>query len=380
MTTISQGYGWEAGSKEGEDSSEGIVGTASFSTTQARTGTYSLRINPASGASGYWASIENGDYASFGLFIATMPSVSRMIVGNDSIGNIRLNSTGTLTVRTATTDIVTSATALTTGAWYWVSFRAITGTTVEWLQINEVSEGGTATATVGGTGNTIGCGGTEASAIDIYLDDCILVDTFLTSSKVTYGFPTTETTDATWRLGDGTAFGNGWAAIDNVPPAGVASASETATTNIESASSTGTATYVGKPASYTSLGIGASDTILGVRASIMEGEDINTGAKTGTIEISANPVTSSTAFTFGEAGGGAHGAAVGGLWWSAHSPWSLNPSVTLGTVPQIKVVKTDTTTRVACVDQMFLKIVWTPAVAAPARVPFSRPYTQLLAQ
>lgn len=378
MTTVAAAYGWDSGAKESEDATEGLIGTASFSTAQARTGAYSLRCNPASGASGYWATGGSGGYCSFGLYIATLPSVSRMIMGIVSPGsvNVLLNSSGTLTVRNESTTIVTSTTALSTGAWYWISVRATTGTTVEWLKINDVAEGGTATSTVTAI-QQIGCGGTEASAIDIYLDDVIFADTFLSPSKVQYAFPTGEGTDATWRLGDGTAFGNGWAAIDNVPPAGAASASETASTNIESASSTGTATYNGNPSSYTDLGITASDTILGVRATIQHGEDISTGAKTGTIELSSNPVTSSTAFTFGITASAAHGAYNSGNWWTAHSPWSLNPSVTLGNAANIKIVKTDTTTRVACVDQMYLKVVWTPAVAT--RVPHFSPYPQLLA-
>ena len=356
-----------------------LTGTASLSTNQARTGTRSARVNPASGASGAATHSIASGFGGFGLYIATMPSVARSIVGfaTSNAVSIRLNTNGTLSVMTggsAGTLIGTSATALTTGVWYWISLRRSDGSSVPLLQINGVTEVTGTLSGMGSQGWLLGCNETEASAIDLYFDDLIVDDAaHVPPSKVATLLPISDNSRTNWTAGAG-ATTNLFDAVDNNPAGGVASASETNTTNIESASNTGTANYVANLATYASAGINAADTVRGVTLFCRNGEDIATGTKTGTFELTGNPVVGTTAFTFGN-DNGAHAAENGGAWVTSTAS-SSSPSVTVGSSPTMRVTKTDTTTRVACVDLMGINVAWTPV---DARVPYSTPYPQLLA-
>lgn len=365
-----------------------ITGTASISQTQARTGTSALRCNPASGAAGYFAPASNpvvGQFIHFGLYIVTAPSIDRVIAGSSTSAGfmtVRLRSDRKLSVFISTTLIGTSTTALSTGTWYWIGYREKTGTSVDFLQIDGTTEV-TGTATVSSAGNgQIGFRLTEASAAEIYIDDLIIDDTgFLASSKVIDLLPISDNGAVTgWACGDGTTTTNLWEAVNNQPPAGVASASETATTNIESLSSVG-GTYTANLQSYTTGGVGASDTIIGVQTIIRHGEDIATGTKTGTGGDRTNPTDTGLAFNFG-GDAGAHAAEVG-LWANVNfgvTTGGALSGITLGTSPTLAVVRPNQA-RVGCVDYMALRVGWTPG-APPADAPpkSDKIYPQLLAQ
>ena len=156
-----------------------LVGAAAYSTAQARTGVRSGRCNPASGASGYIA-IDESQFMHFGLYIASLPSVTRGIAGIPSDSptpgvNVRLNPDGTLAVYNGSTLIGTSAQALSTAVWYWIGWKVgDTPSTDTLLQID-------GTPVVSGIANlsqsvSVGCYGTEASAIDLYFDDWVSDD------------------------------------------------------------------------------------------------------------------------------------------------------------------------------------------------------------
>src|SRR4029079_17989572 len=106
----------------GEASAEGVTltRTAAFSTVQARTGTRAIRCNPSSGATGHVSAYSGSTSAfiHFGLYIATLPSITRAIAGSDAASsNFRLNSDGTLSVYNGATIQGTSAAALSTATW-----------------------------------------------------------------------------------------------------------------------------------------------------------------------------------------------------------------------------------------------------------------------
>lgn len=363
--------GFESNSTHAEPLASAI-GTVSVSTTQARSGTYSLRCNLASSAEGF-LTIAGGTtgYAHFGLYVATMPSVERRI----ALG-LKLKADGTLTVyNNASTLLGTSATALVTGRWYWIGVRYAAVTAVL-LQIDGVDQV-TATQDIANI-TSLGCDSPEASAIDIYIDDFVVDDAgyLPTTTKLARLLPISDNATTAWTAGAG-ATTNLWDAADNLPPAGVASASETNTTNVESASSTGTANYIANMTTYSTAGIVAGDTVLAVRAYAHHGEDIATGAKTGSIEMTGNPVIAATTFTFGAGAGGAHAASSGGLWIRVNTAVSASPSVTLGTSPTVKLIKTDTTTRTGCVDYVCVYVAYQ---LAAGQVPYVNPMPPLLAQ
>lgn len=352
------------------------TGTAAYSTAQARTGAASIRCNPASGASGYVTPTigANPAFLHFGVYIATLPTVTRRIAGVNT-HDLRLTSTGTLEVYVSGSLVGTSS-ALSTGTWYWIGFRmfATAGTPAPLLQID-------GTTAVSGERTSsysyvVGPDGTEASAIDLYIDDIIADDAgFLAPSKVDLALPISDNARTAVVTGDGAGTTNLWDAVDATPPAGVASASETATTNIEYPASA-TESYTANLETYTTLGVVTGDTLLAVRSVIRHGEDINTGTKNGVLGAVSNPtISDALGFVFGT-DGGAHGAESGANFWvTKFGTLTTSPSVTLGTSPTL-IVSRVSETRVGCVDFMGLLVAWTPAAA---RVPHTSPYPQLLA-
>jgi hypothetical protein len=351
-------------------------GTTSFDTTTFRSGAAALRCNPASGASGY-TQLSGGTKAfmHFGLRIATLPSLARVICGNSTGSTVKLNSDGTLEVFDGTTSRGSSS-ALSLNTWYWIGWRESAGTSVDVLQVDGVTAVN-GTVAVAATSN-IGFSGTEASAADIYIDDVIRDGAgFLASSKVDIALPISDNTVTGVTDANG-ATTNLWQAVDNTPPAGVASASEAANpkASIKYPAST-TENYLANLETYTTLGIAAADTVLAVQTLVRHGEDIVTGTKNlQNVGALTNPTVAGVSVTAGS-DGGAHGAEAG-LWVTTFGTLTTSPSVTLGTSPTIRTSRVSEA-RVACLDFMGMNVAWTPAAAAE-RVPYVNPMPQFLAQ
>ena len=338
-----------------------LTGTAAYSTAQARTGAASIRCNPASAAQGFTnPPFMAMPYVHFGLYVASLPSLDRLVTGTILAGyiHLKLTSAGQLAVYLNTTLIGTSSAAFASPGWHWVGIRHVTGTSVVFLQIDGVDEV-TGTATVTGTNTNIGFGGTEASAVDAYFDDFIVDDAgFLTSSKVDIALPISDQSRVAVTTGAGGTT-NLWDAINNTPPAGVASASETATTNIEYPAST-TAEYTANLETYTTLGVGANDTVLAVQTLVRHGEDIATQTKAiQNIGTLTNPTITGVTVTAG-GDGGAHGDEPG-FWVTTFGTLTTLPTVTRGTSPELSTTRTSEA-RVACIDFMGLLVAWTPEV------------------
>src|SRR6266498_4856605 len=119
---------------------ETLVNTASYSTAIKRTGIASARCNPVSGASGY-VNLANvspiGAYIHWAMYIASLPSVARIIAGTIGVGNcnILLNADETLSPRIDTTAIGTTTLALSPGQWYWIGYKNIASATGVLLQV-----------------------------------------------------------------------------------------------------------------------------------------------------------------------------------------------------------------------------------------------------
>ena len=379
--TFMSGFEGQAAALESDGgASSGLLfsGTTSFNTTNFRSGAASLRCNPASGASGF-AQINGAaakGFLHFGLRIATLPPLARVVMGTLNTGaNLKINSDGTLEVFDGSTSRGSSA-ALSTNTWYWIGFRETLGTSVALLQVDGVTAvTGTTAADI--SPSNIGFSGTEASAADIYIDDVIRDDSgFLQPSKVDTALPISDNTVTGVTDNNGVTT-NIWQCVDNTPPTGVASANEAANpkTGMHFPAST-TCNYLANLETYTTLGIGASDTVLAVRSVVRHGEDIATGTKNlQNMGALTNPTVAGASVTAG-ADGGAHGAEAG-LWVTNFGTVTASPSVTLGTSPTIRTSRTSES-RVACVDFMGMVVAWTPAAAA-ANPPRSTQMTQLLA-
>lgn len=196
----------------------------------------------------------------------------------------------------------------------------------------------------------------------VYIDDVILsiddgnfdVLSNLMSRNVILLRPVSDAQVGSWTGGAG-GLTNLFDAVDNTPPAGTAT--ETNTTQIESIDSSGdnaTDEYRANLTSWATAGVGPNDAIICIIPLINHGEDVATGTKTGSFGLQANPVTTYQSFTFG--------ADVGALatyptnWtWSTGGPSNtpINyPSINKSQTTVIAVRKTDTGTRVASVDFM----------------------------
>lgn len=169
--------------------------------------------------------------------------------------------------------------------------------------------------------------------------------------------PTSDIQRGSWTGGAGGTT-NLWDAVNNLPPIGTAT--ETNLTQIESADGSGNNTtdeYVaGFPAWNSSLPNVAS--LIEVRCYIQTGEDVSTGAKTGSFAITQNPNQGAytTITQFGPAAGGALGTHPTN--WMPYQSVVDASAVDVTTAPRIAVRKTDTGTRVASVELIKLEVLY----------------------
>ena len=323
-----------------------------------RSGAYSIKIAPGT-TSGYWVGGPHGDYYSFYLRVTSLPASGQgYLLGYSSGYALRLNSSGTIGVYNSGSLVGTSTTALTDSAkWYKIDYRYANGTSVPVLRIDNTTQ---VTASPSGWAFQPYFGAyTGGVAYTAYVDDLVGCSSDFTSDdyKVILLLPISDNSRTDWTAGAG-GTSNLYEAINNTPPAGLASASETNTSNIECASKT-TNSYAVNLTTYTDGGIGASDTIKFVLGLLSHGEDISTGTKNVTISVS-NPTISGVGIVLG-GDAGAHGpyADVLTKWATSDNDLSASdPSVTKGSSPVITLTKTDGTTRVACFDFVGLVVVY----------------------
>jgi hypothetical protein len=326
-------------------------------------------MNPASGAQGFANSLAaTNTFIHFGLYVATLPSLTRVIGGTTgaSNGNLAITSTGTLVVRNDTTVIGTSSVTLATGRWYWIGWRNASSVTGVLLQIDAVDQ-------VSGTSapNTlaiIGCVGTEASSIDIYMDDVIWDGAgFLNPSRVGLLVPISDNTVGTgWTLGTGTAIsGNsGSTAVKNTPPIGVADLTAGSDTKqIRNASNNANVNYDANLTTYATAGIVSTDTVLAVQPVVVTAAPVSTQAKQGTVGVSSNPVITNVALGAGGTSGAFWSGSAGGTyatgWKVSFGTLTTSPSVTLSSSPVMRITQVSSSTRIAVVCFMGMQVAWT---------------------
>ncbi len=384
-----------AGFETGSLTSDGTVtGSPSLESSIVRSGAFSVKIDPASGATERWLSSEPGfapGWVRFYIRVTALPVGSltpRGIFGRSAAGAfyLLLKSDGTLRFDYDFATIGTSTTALTdTTRWYRVELRVSTGTSVPVLRIDGTDE---VTGTIGGTPNSqpdyIGCSDTVADTYTAYFDDIVWDNAdFPGAGAVVMLKPTADSAGGTgWRLGTNAALGgNGFAAVDNTPPVGVADlAVGSDPKQIRNATSNANDSFDATMTTYSAAGVPAGATVNAVQPIIWTAAPVTTSAKQGTVGVVSNPAITNVAL---ESGGTFYSGVNAGTWptgWKqSHGTMTAGPSVTLGTAPVMRITQVTSSTRIAMVCFMGIYVDYTPAVAG-ATVPWRNPMTQLLAQ
>lgn len=167
-------------------------------------------------------------------------------------------------------------------------------------------------------------------------------------------------------------------AVDNKPPVGTAT--ETNTSQIEHAGSAAGTTdaYDANMTTYTNAGIGAGATINVIVPLINHGEDVTTGTKLLTFSVVSNPAIASAGNFAAGLDGGLLGTYPSG-WFTTLGTTTYAPSVTLGTSPVMRVTRPEVATRVASVDFMGMVVDYTPAAVPGAYNP-KRPRSSRFSQ
>lgn len=332
----------------------------SWEGTIFRSGLGSLKIALVSGAQGNVIVLGAiSEWVRFYVRVTALPAATARQLFSGTAGateGVYLNADGTLTMKTAGgVSVGTTTTALTdTARWYMVEVRTNnTASSQVRLRIDGADEITSATASGAGTSTgQFGSRGTEADTYTAYIDDVSGDNAeFPGPGEVLILLPASDNSNTNWVRGGNTTNTDLYLGCSTIPPAGVASASETDNTNIQSSSNSGTANYVANMQSYLEVGIRQNDIVKLVFATARHGEDISTGTKTGSVQLTANPADSgATTFTFG-GDAGAHGAeGESSNWRTTRGAVVADPTVTLDSAPTVKVIKTDTTTRTGCID------------------------------
>jgi hypothetical protein len=227
----------------------------------------------------------------------------------------------------------------------------------------------TTTTTTTVVPNRFLCGDSVVHNANFDFDDIALNDSTGASQnswpgggQVVTCFPISDVQDGSWTGGAG-GTGDLSDAVNNIPPVGTAT--ETNATQIESADGSGdnaTDEYRANLTTYTNAGIGAADTITLIQPTIIHGEDVGTGTKTGSFGLQSNPSQTYATFTYGDDGGAL--GTYDTLWPVKVGDPVYAPSPTLGSSPVLAVRKTDAGTRVASVCAMGLNIEYVPAAAS----------------
>lgn len=388
--------GWEIGlgsiTLEGETVG---AGTATIDTGTKRSGAKSLKVdsgagnnaiyvqNTLTGVTGttYYLRVYINQPTAFLSDVHIIRWVNA--AGTAVLGFVLLDEFGTLALFDGLGNYISPQfDTVATNQWYCVELavKINTGTNDDYLEmrVDGVSIASTTTANVGTSppGYThlgfpdVGPGANRS----LFFDDLAINDStgsnqtsWPGSGKVVLCKPISDNQRGSWTGGAGGTT-NLWDAVDNTPPAGTAT--ETDTTQIESTDSSGDNTtdeYRANLTTYTTAGIVAGDTMTLVQAVVDHGEDVSTGTKTGKVYFQANPAGAapgSNDFNFGD-DVGALGTWPSGwaVYWGVVSGSSViyAPAPTLGSSPVLALRKTDSGTRVASCDFLGAYVEYMPA-------------------
>lgn len=351
-----------------------ILASASLFTlasSNQRTGTQCLFIDEVtysnSGSDYVGVGWITGDpYCSFYIKFAAIPGAAENPARffGAAASSLWITNGGFIQLKNDANVRATSTTALSLNTWYKIQVHMTSASLRGRIWINDVLEidhtGGLSSTQYNWFQSDV----SPAPGFQAYVDDYSLCTTLETGDlRCATLVPTSDVQRGSWTGGAGGTT-NLWDAVNNLPPIGTAT--ETNLTQIESADGSGDNTtdeYVaGFPAWNSALS--NIDALIAVRAFISTGEDVATGAKTGSFAITQNPNQGAyTAITqFGPAASGALGTHP--IKWFGYESVVDASAVNVTTTPRVAVRKTDTGTRVASIDLIKLEVLYREIVGA----------------
>jgi hypothetical protein len=222
-----------------------------------------------------------------------------------------------------------------------------------------------------GLGNITGAAANVTGTI--YFDDVAVNDSsgasqtsWPGSGKVVLLKPISDNAKGTGWTNDQAATTNLFASVSNTPPIGIAdTTSGGGTHQLRNATSNANVNYDANLTTYTTAGIGASDTVNVLVPMVATAAPVATSAKAGTYGISANPAIANVSLgAGGTAGAFWSGVAAGtyptGWKWSFGTT-TYAPAVTLGSSPVARITQVTSSTRIADVCAMGMYVDYTPA-------------------
>lgn len=367
---------WTAGAESGAAITEGVTvsGAITFDTTTHRSpGSRAFKAAGSGTAAFFYFPFTgvatNHYYSRHYIYLTAAPSAQAQILvwqtaAPAGIIQLRLNTDRTVDVFsvTAGTTLATAIFTLPTGAWHRLETHILTNAStgvfeVLWDGVSVYSASNLNTGSTAPGRCNVGWF-TAPTTGDLYIDDCGINDNTGTSTELSFpgdGYvvdllPTADNARNNWVAGAGGTT-NLFQGVDNIPPAGVALASGTNTSQIHNqvASSTSPAAdYVATMQSYTAGGVGSGDVIDLVQAIAGVGAE-STSASTGSADITSNPAQSQGSAVTWIFGGSAIGTFPTG-WGQYAGAVAYDPSVTLGTAPTMRVTRRTATSgrNVAC--------------------------------
>lgn len=367
--------GWETRDFTAESGLGASGSGVSIDTTIFRSGSAALKIAAVSGAQGRHQVGATALWHRFYIRVTALPAVAArpIAITNAAVQtDIKLNPAGTLTWGG-----VTSATALTdTTRWYRISVRTTTSTSsLARLRIDGV-DAITFAADSGTQLTNLGTGvDTVPDTYTVYYDDLVSDDTNEPGEgSVVLLLPVSDNTDNAWTKPAGNQVDN-YTSVNNTPPVGVADSTALAQAENQIRNPTSNTSYVANMATYSSAGILAADTINFVRAIVIHAAPVSTGAKIGSVQITANPAEgaarafqSPSSFYYSGVNAGTYPTG----WKVSFSTGASAPSVTVGTNPTLSMnVTGGTATRIGMCCFLGMYVDYTPAVVAAPIPPSS---------
>ena len=321
------------------------------------------------------------------LNFSQFPTATTTIIYPGSSGGgpvgIRCTSGGVLQLWNSSAQQGGDSATLVTGTWYRVELfmdaAPASGSRVMTARLDGVEFATGTTYTSGEIGITSSCSfgwlAAPGASRVMFIDDIAYNDTtganqnsWPGDGKVVLLVPISDNArDTLWTGGAGGTT-NLFDAVNNKPPAGLASASATNTSQIEHAGGAAGTTdrYDANMTTYSTAGITSADVVSVVHFVETDAEDIATGAKLLNFEVLSNPAVASPGNI--TAGNASAAGTYPTNWVTRRSAPVYKPSITVGTSPVMRARRPETASRVASVCFMGMYVEYIPAVPLPILV------------
>lgn len=374
------------GAELGHEHAEGLTlsGTAlTFDTGVKRSGTRSFKLTSSAACTiqHVFTGVAGRGYYQLGhiyLPAATAyPGALSTIIGLNpsSLYRVLLTTAGRLQLAAGGVDVGSPSGILATDTWYRIELFQQTGSgasddSAEFRLdgVTIASETNQTRGTAAPTAAFWGWFDDPGTSEVIHLDDMGLNDnqgsannTWLGDTKVGASFPTADSAIGNWKNGAGGSVTLSLC-VDNVPPVGVSTATSAGSEQIENATSAAANSYDATMQSYTTIGVGASDTVQCVIPVVEIGSSSITGADTLTHSVVSNPAIAGTTSSCDIVAG-----TYPASWNRFTGVITENPTVTKGTSPVMRTTKDVATTRINACCLMALVVAWTPVTAPTAQ-------------